>query len=52
MNKKIMEDVKTLSDMTMEFKTQMEGIMEEMRNTAAETAKTTAKTAASKAKAA
>ena len=52
MNKKIMEDVKTLSDMTREFKTQMEGIMEEMRNTAAETAKTTAKTAASKAKAA
>jgi len=50
MNKKIMEDIKSLSDMTMEFKTQMEGVMEEMRSTAAETAKTTAK--ATKAKAA
>lgn len=38
-NKKVMEDVKTLSDMTMEFKTQMEGITEEMRSTVAETAK-------------
>ena len=38
-NKKVMEDVKTLSDMTMEFKTQMKGITEEMRSTVAETAK-------------
>ncbi|MEC8444410.1 MAG: phasin family protein [Pseudomonadota bacterium] len=49
MNKKIMEDIKSLSDMTMEFKTQMEGVMEEMRSTAAETAKTTAKATKSKA---
>ncbi len=44
-NKKIMEDAKAFSDMAMEFKTQVESIMEEARSTAATTA-TTAKPAA------
>lgn len=53
LNKKIMEDAKTFSDMALEFKSQVESIMEEARTTAATTAttakpatKTTAKTAA------
>ena len=45
LNKKIMEDAKAFSDMAMEFKTQVETIMEEARSTAATTA-TTAKPAA------
>jgi phasin family protein len=44
LNKKIMEDAKALSDMAMDFKTQVETIMEEARSTAAATA-TTAKPA-------
>jgi phasin family protein len=44
LNKKIMEDAKTFSDMAMEFKSQVESIMEEARTTAATTA-TTAKPA-------
>ncbi|WP_221801264.1 phasin family protein [Oceanobacter mangrovi] len=44
LNKKIMEDAKTFSDMAMEFKSQVEAIMEEARTTAATTA-TTAKPA-------
>lgn len=52
LNKKVMEDVKALSDMTMDFKTQIEGIMEEMRSTAAATAATTATKATAKPKAA
>jgi len=44
MNKKIMEDAKAFSDMAMEFKSQVEAIMEEARTTAATTA-TTAKPA-------
>ncbi|WP_028292738.1 phasin family protein [Oceanobacter kriegii] len=44
MNKKIMEDAKAFSDMAMEFKSQVESIMEEARTTAATTA-TTAKPA-------
>ncbi|MFK4753415.1 MULTISPECIES: phasin family protein [Oceanospirillaceae] len=44
LNKKIMEDAKIFSDMAMEFKSQVEGIMEEARTTAATTA-TTAKPA-------
>ncbi|MDK2776107.1 MAG: phasin family protein [Pseudomonadota bacterium] len=45
LNKKIMEDAKAFSDMAMDFKTQVESIMEEARSTAATTA-TTAKPAA------
>lgn len=45
LNKKIMEDAKAFSDMAMEFKTQVETIMEEARSSAAATA-TTAKPAA------
>ncbi len=45
LNKKIMEDAKAMSDMAMEFKTQIEGIMEEVRSTAATTASTAAKPA-------
>jgi hypothetical protein len=40
-----MEDAKAMSDMAMEFKTQIEGIMEEVRSTAATTASTAAKPA-------
>mgnify|MGYP001197275398 CR=1 FL=1 len=49
LNKKVMEDAKALSDMAMEFKTQVEAIMEEARSTAAASA-TTAKPAAAKPK--
>lgn len=41
LNKKVMEDAKALSDMAMEFKTQVEAIMEEARSTAAASATTT-----------
>jgi len=51
LNKKIMEDAKTFSDMAMDFKTQVESIMEEARTTAATTA-TTAKPATKSNKAA
>jgi len=51
LNKKIMEDAKTFSDMAMDFKTQVETIMEEARTTAATTA-TTAKPATKSGKAA
>lgn len=47
LNKKIMEDAKALSDMAMEFKAQVEGIIEEVRSTAA-TSASTAKPAAKK----
>ena len=40
MNKKIMDDAKALSDMAMEFKTQVEGVTEEARSSAAATAST------------
>jgi hypothetical protein len=46
-----MEDAKTFSDMAMDFKTQVESIMEEARTTAATTA-TTAKPATKSNKAA
>lgn len=50
LNKKIMEDAKTFSDMAMEFKGQVETLMEEARTTAAATATTApAKTTKSKA---
>lgn len=49
LNKKVMEDAKALSDMAMEFKTQVEAIMEEARSTAAASA-TTAKPTAAKPK--
>jgi len=48
LNKKVMEDAKALSDMALEFKTQVEGLMEEARSTAAATATTAAKPAAAK----
>lgn len=48
LNKKIMEDAKSLSDMAMEFKTQVEGLVEEARATAATTATTAAKAAPAK----
>ncbi|MBE0483806.1 MAG: phasin family protein [Bacterioplanes sp.] len=48
LNKKIMEDAKALSDMAMEFKTQVEGLVEEARATAATTATTAAKAAPAK----
>ncbi|WP_420591323.1 phasin family protein [Bacterioplanoides sp.] len=51
LNKKIMDDAKALSDMAMDFKAQVEGIMEEARSSAAATT-TTATTAKSKSKAA
>lgn len=51
LNKKIMEDAKTFSDMAMDFKTQVEAIMEEARTTAA-TSATTAKPATKSGKAA
>jgi len=40
LNKKIMEDAKAFSDMAMDFKSQVESIMEEARSTAAATATT------------
>ncbi|MCT7358537.1 MAG: phasin family protein [Thalassobium sp.] len=51
LNKKVMDDAKAFSDMAMEFKTQIEGIMEEARSTAAAST-TTAKPAAAKPKSA
>ncbi|WP_430462929.1 phasin family protein [Thalassolituus sp. LLYu03] len=41
LNKKIMEDAKAFSDMAMEFKTQVESIMEEARSSAQASATTT-----------
>lgn len=41
LNKKIMEDAKTLSDMAVEFKTEVESIMEEARGTATSAAAAT-----------
>lgn len=38
LNKKVIEDAKILSDMALNFKAQIEGIMEEVRTTAATTA--------------
>ncbi|ASP40414.1 phasin family protein [Bacterioplanes sanyensis] len=52
LNKKIMEDAKAMSDMAMEFKTQVESIMEEARSTASATATSTAKTTSAKTKSA
>jgi len=46
LNKKIMDDAKALSDMAMDFKTQVEGVMEEARSAASASA--TAKPAAKK----
>ena len=51
LNKKVMDDAKAFSDMAMEFKTQIEGIMEEARSTAAAST-ATAKPAAAKPKSA
>lgn len=51
LNKKIMDDAKALSDMAMDFKAKVEGIMEETRSSAAATT-TTATATKSKAKAA
>lgn len=45
LNKKIMDDAKAMSDMAMDFKTQVEGIMEEARTSAAATTTTAAKPA-------
>lgn len=50
LNKKIMDDAKIFSDMAMDFKTQVESIVEEARTTAATTA-TTAKPATKSTKA-
>lgn len=49
LNKKIMEDAKTFSDMAMEFKSQVETLVEEARTTAAATATTTKPAAKTKA---
>jgi len=46
LNKKIMDDAKALSDMAMDFKTQVETLMEEARSSAAATTTTAAKPAA------
>lgn len=46
LNKKIMEDAKTLSEMAVEFKTEVESIMEEARGTATSAATASAPTKA------
>lgn len=46
LNKKIMEDAKALSDMAMEFKAQVESLVEEARTTATTAATSAAKPAA------
>ncbi|UTW46990.1 phasin family protein [Bacterioplanoides sp. SCSIO 12839] len=45
LNKKIMDDAKAMSDMAMEFKSQVETLMEEARTSAAATTTTAAKPA-------
>lgn len=50
LNKKIMEDAKSLSEMAVEFKGQVEAIMEEARSTATSAASAAAATAPNKAK--
>jgi len=49
LNKKIMDDAKAMSDMAMEFKTQVESLMEEARTSAAATTTTASKPAKTKA---
>jgi phasin family protein len=50
LNKKIMEDAKVLSEMAVEFKGQVEAIMEEARSTATSAASAATETATNKAK--